>query len=96
MDRAPRHIRRLSHARALFAPLAGARTETAGVAYLADGGRVIALRFIAGGVDHVTVPPRTLWTGSPARQRRALNEREVAFLAESAAHYVALKNDYAT
>ena len=43
-----------------------------------------------------TVPPRTLWTGSPARQRRALNEREVAFLAESAAHYVALKNDYAT
>jgi carbonic anhydrase/acetyltransferase-like protein (isoleucine patch superfamily) len=40
------------------------------------------------------VPPRTLWTGSPARQRRALEAKEIAFLAESAAHYVNLKNDY--
>ena len=40
------------------------------------------------------LPPRTLWIGSPARQARALTEQEVAYLAESAAHYVALKNDY--
>jgi carbonic anhydrase/acetyltransferase-like protein (isoleucine patch superfamily) len=40
------------------------------------------------------VPPRTLWVGRPARQRRVLTDAEVAFLAESAAHYVALKNDY--
>ena len=40
------------------------------------------------------VPPRTLWTGSPARQRRPLEAREIAFLAESAAHYVALKDHY--
>ncbi|HXV40012.1 MAG TPA: gamma carbonic anhydrase family protein [Steroidobacteraceae bacterium] len=40
------------------------------------------------------LPPRTLWIGSPARQSRALTEREIAYLAESAAHYVALKDDY--
>jgi carbonic anhydrase/acetyltransferase-like protein (isoleucine patch superfamily) len=40
------------------------------------------------------VAPRTLWTGCPARQRRALDAAEIAFLAESAAHYVDLKNDY--
>lgn len=38
--------------------------------------------------------PRTLWVGSPARQARALNAKEIAMLAESAAHYVALKDDY--
>ncbi|HLG52722.1 MAG TPA: gamma carbonic anhydrase family protein [Steroidobacteraceae bacterium] len=40
------------------------------------------------------LPPRTLWFGSPARQVRALTERELAMLAESAAHYVALKDEY--
>jgi carbonic anhydrase/acetyltransferase-like protein (isoleucine patch superfamily) len=40
------------------------------------------------------LPPRTLWVGSPARQARALTEKEIAYLAESAAHYVALKDDY--
>jgi len=38
--------------------------------------------------------PRTLWVGSPARQARALGEKEIAMLAESATHYVALKDDY--
>lgn len=40
------------------------------------------------------IPPRTLWVGSPARQARTLTEQEIAYLAESAAHYVALKDDY--
>ncbi len=40
------------------------------------------------------LPPRTLWVGSPARQVRALTPEEVAHLAESAAHYVNLKDDY--
>jgi carbonic anhydrase/acetyltransferase-like protein (isoleucine patch superfamily) len=40
------------------------------------------------------LPPRTLWIGSPARQARALTQGEVVYLAESAAHYVALKNAY--
>lgn len=40
------------------------------------------------------LPPRTLWVGSPARQARQLTEKEVAYLAESAAHYVALKDEY--
>ena len=40
------------------------------------------------------LPPRTLWFGSPARQVRRLTDKEIAYLAESAAHYVALKDDY--
>jgi carbonic anhydrase/acetyltransferase-like protein (isoleucine patch superfamily) len=40
------------------------------------------------------LPSRTLWVGSPARQARALTEKEIAYLAESAAHYVALKDEY--
>ena len=40
------------------------------------------------------LPARTLWVGSPARQARALTEKEIAYLAESAAHYVALKDAY--
>jgi len=40
------------------------------------------------------LPTRTLWVGSPARQQRALDSKEIAYLTESAAHYVALKNDY--
>lgn len=40
------------------------------------------------------LPSRTLWLGSPARQARALTAKEIAMLAESAAHYVALKDDY--
>lgn len=40
------------------------------------------------------LPSRTLWVGSPARQQRALDAKEISHLAESAAHYVALKNDY--
>lgn len=40
------------------------------------------------------LPSRTLWLGSPARQARALTAKEIAMLAESAEHYVALKDDY--
>lgn len=46
------------------------------------------------------VPPgkrlesRSLYVGSPARRVRALSQREIDFLAYSAAHYVNMKNDY--
>jgi len=40
------------------------------------------------------IPARTLWVGAPARQARTLSEQEIAYLSESAAHYVGLKNDY--
>jgi carbonic anhydrase/acetyltransferase-like protein (isoleucine patch superfamily) len=40
------------------------------------------------------LPPRTLWVGSPARQSRRLTDQEIAYLKESAAHYVALKDEY--
>ena len=40
------------------------------------------------------LPSRTLWVGSPAREQRTLDAKEIAFLAESAAHYVTLKDDY--
>lgn len=35
-----------------------------------------------------------LYVGSPARRMRALNDAEKAFLKDSAANYVILKNDY--
>jgi carbonic anhydrase/acetyltransferase-like protein (isoleucine patch superfamily) len=69
-----------------------------GMGAIVMDGAVVGDESIVGAGALVTagteVPPRTLWTGSPARQRRALDAREVAFLAESASHYVALKNDY--
>ncbi|MGH8250371.1 MAG: gamma carbonic anhydrase family protein [Steroidobacteraceae bacterium] len=40
------------------------------------------------------LPPRSLWVGIPARLRRELNAEEIAYLAESAAHYVALKDEH--
>jgi len=74
------------------------RRVLVGMGAIVMDGAVIGEESIIGAGALVTagteVPPRTLWTGSPARQRRALDAREVAFLAESAAHYVSLKNDY--
>ncbi len=40
------------------------------------------------------LPSRTVWVGNPARQLRAVTDRELAQLRESAAHYVALKDRY--
>ena len=69
-----------------------------GMGAIVMDGAVIGEESIIGAGTLVTagteVPARTLWTGSPARQRRALDAKEVAFLAESAAHYVALKEEY--
>ncbi len=69
-----------------------------GMGAIVMDGAVIGEESIIGAGALVTagteVPPRTLWTGSPARQRRALDAKELAFLAESAAHYVKLKDDY--
>lgn len=74
------------------------RRVLVGMGAIVMDGAVIGEESIIGAGALVTagtqVPPRTLWTGSPARQRRALEAKEIAFLAESAAHYVALKNDY--
>ncbi len=74
------------------------RRVLVGMGAIVMDGAVIGEESIIGAGALVTagteVPPRTLWTGSPARKRRALDAREVAFLAESAAHYVSLKNDY--
>jgi carbonic anhydrase/acetyltransferase-like protein (isoleucine patch superfamily) len=74
------------------------RRVLVGMGAIVMDGAVIGEESIIGAGALVTagtrVPPRTLWTGTPARQRRALDEREVAFLAESAAHYVTLKDSY--
>jgi carbonic anhydrase/acetyltransferase-like protein (isoleucine patch superfamily) len=40
------------------------------------------------------LPSRTLWVGNPARQVRALTDREVDSLKYSAAHYVRVKDSY--
>jgi carbonic anhydrase/acetyltransferase-like protein (isoleucine patch superfamily) len=74
------------------------RRVLVGMGAIVMDGAVVGDESIIGAGALVTagteVSPRTLWTGSPARQRRALDAREVAFLAESAAHYVSLKNSY--
>lgn len=87
----------IGHAAVVHACTLGRRCLVGMGAILMDGA-VVGDECIIGAGALVTagtvIPPRTLWVGSPARQRRALEEKEIAFLAESAAHYVALKDDY--
>ena len=40
------------------------------------------------------LPTRTLWLGNPARQVRALSDREIEYLAYLARHYVKIKDRY--
>jgi len=54
-------------------------------AMLAAGSLVSPGKTLAGGY---------LWVGSPARQQRALTEKEQEYLTYAAAHYVKLKNQY--
>ena len=74
------------------------RRVLVGMGAIVMDGAIIGEESIIGAGALVTaetqVPPRTLWTGSPARLRRPLEAEELAFLAESAAHYVNLKDDY--
>lgn len=51
------------------------------------------------GAGSVVSPGKTLeggylYLGTPARQARALNDKEKAYFSYSSKHYVALKNDY--
>jgi carbonic anhydrase/acetyltransferase-like protein (isoleucine patch superfamily) len=87
----------VGHGVILHACTVGRRCLVGMGAVLMDG-TVLGDEVIVGAGALVTVgtrlPPRTLWVGSPARQQRALTEKEIAFLAESAAHYVELKEEY--
>lgn len=87
----------IGHAAVVHACTLGRRCLVGMGAILMDGA-VVGDECIIGAGALVTagtvIPPRTLWVGSPARQRRALEAKEIEFLAESAAHYVALKDDY--
>jgi carbonic anhydrase/acetyltransferase-like protein (isoleucine patch superfamily) len=87
----------IGHAAVVHACTLGRRCLVGMGAILMDGA-VAGDECIIGAGALVTagtvIPPRTLWVGSPARERRALEPNEIAFLAESAAHYVALKDDY--
>ncbi|MFD1787687.1 JAB domain-containing protein [Sphingomonas floccifaciens] len=65
-------IDRLSRATALFAGLARADSEVAGIAYLAEDARLLALRVIRGGADRVAVPPRLLTLDALAFNARAV------------------------
>ena len=89
----------IGHAAVVHACTLGRRVLVGMGAILMDGA-VVGDESIIGAGALVTagtrVPPRTLWVGSPARERRALAPEEIAFLAESAAHYVALKDEYLT
>jgi carbonic anhydrase/acetyltransferase-like protein (isoleucine patch superfamily) len=87
----------VGHGVILHACTTGRRCLIGMGAILMDGA-VLGDEVIVGAGALVTpgtkLPSRTLWVGSPARQRRTLDAREIAFLAESAAHYIELKNDY--
>ena len=45
-------------------------------------------------VEGMTVPPRSLVMGSPARVRRPLTDDEVSSIRRYADHYVEYKNEY--
>lgn len=87
----------IGHGAILHACTVGNRCLIGMGAILMDGA-VLGDEVIVGAGALVTagmkLPSRTLWTGSPARPQRALEQREIAFLAESAAHYVELKEGY--
>ena len=87
----------VGHGVILHACTVGRRCLIGMGAILMDGA-VLGDEVIVGAGALVTpgtkLPSRTLWVGSPARLRRALDAKEIAFLAESAAHYVELKNEY--
>jgi carbonic anhydrase/acetyltransferase-like protein (isoleucine patch superfamily) len=87
----------IGHAAVVHACTLGRRVLVGMGAIVMDGAVVGDEAMIGAGAlvtAGTRVPPRTLWVGSPARERRALTAEEVAFLAESAAHYVALKEEY--
>jgi carbonic anhydrase/acetyltransferase-like protein (isoleucine patch superfamily) len=87
----------IGHAAVVHACTIGRRCLVGMGAILMDGATVADECIIGAGAlvtAGTVIPPRTLWVGSPARQSRALEPGEIAFLAESAAHYVALKDDY--
>ncbi len=87
----------IGHAVVLHACTLGRRCLVGMGAIVMDGATTGDEAIIGAGalvVAGTQVPPRTLWVGRPARQRRAVTAEEIAFLAESAAHYVALKDDY--
>jgi carbonic anhydrase/acetyltransferase-like protein (isoleucine patch superfamily) len=87
----------IGHAVVLHACTLGKRCLVGMGAIVMDGA-VLGDESIIGAGALVTagtkVPPRTLWVGSPAHRRRVLAAKEIAFLAESAAHYVELKDGY--
>jgi carbonic anhydrase/acetyltransferase-like protein (isoleucine patch superfamily) len=87
----------VGHAVVLHACTIGDRCLIGMGAVVMDGA-VVGDEVIVGAGALVTagtrIPPRTLWVGRPARQQRTLDAAEIARLADSAAHYVSLKNDY--
>ncbi len=87
----------VGHAVVLHACTVGRRSLVGTGALVLDGA-VIGDEVIVGAGALVlagrVLPPRTLWVGSPARLVRVLTPQEIAHLAESAAHYVSLKDDY--
>jgi carbonic anhydrase/acetyltransferase-like protein (isoleucine patch superfamily) len=66
-------------------------------AILLNGSSVGADCIVAAGTlltEGAAVPPRSLVMGSPGKVRRALSDGEVAFIRDSAAHYVGYRLDY--
>jgi len=87
----------VGHAAILHACTIGDRCLIGMGAIVMDGAVVGPDSLVAGGAVVTpgnVVPSGTLWRGNPARQARRLSEKEIAYHAYSAAHYVRLKDLY--
>jgi len=87
----------VAHGAILHACTIGDRCLVGMGAIVMDGAVVEEDSLIAGGAvvtPGTRVPARTLWRGNPARYARDLDDREVAYQAYNAAHYVRLKDLY--
>ena len=87
----------VGHKCMLHGCILGSRILVGMGAIIMDGGIVEDDVFIGAGT---LVPPNKilksgfLYMGNPAKQARLLNDKETNFLKDSAANYVALKNEY--
>ena len=87
----------IGHAAVLHACTVGDRCLIGMGAIVMDGAVIGPDAMVGGGAvvpPGTRVGPGTLWRGNPAREARALTEKEFEYLRYSARHYVKLKDLY--
>ena len=89
----------VGHGAILHGCIVGDRCLVGMGAIIMDGAVLEPDCLVAGGAvvtPGTVIPAGTLWRGNPARQARELSDKEIAWQAYSAAHYVRLKDLYLT